>query len=365
MDSPVDSNTPLKDLMVFHNVARALTSALDLDSILRAIMEQMAQFFEPETWSLLMLDEQRQELYYAVAVGQAEAELHSLRVKVGEGMAGWVAEHGESLIIPEVSLDPRFTDPKFTDPGLTVEDARLIPEAQRSGFRIRSAICMPLRSRQRTLGVIQLFNCKIETFTDYTISFLHVLCDYAAISIENARAFERIQELTITDDCTGLYNQRHLYRLLEAEFERSRRSKIPFSVIFIDLDHFKLVNDAHGHQVGSNLLAEVAHLLRSLLRKSDSAFRYGGDEFIILLPDSNKTVAKETAERLLHAIRSQSFRVAKDLEIQIRASLGVATYPDDGNSIQHVIRSADKVMYMVKGTTRDGVAVAGQRLLRS
>ena len=98
----------LRDLLVFHNVARALTSSLDRDAILRAIMQQMEQFFEPETWSLLLLDEPRKELYYAVAVGHTEADLRNLRVPVGQGIAGWVAEHGESLIVPEVSHDPRF-----------------------------------------------------------------------------------------------------------------------------------------------------------------------------------------------------------------------------------------------------------------
>lgn len=352
MNSPVDTNATLKDLLVFHNIARALTSALDLDSILRAIMEQMAQFFEPETWSLLMLDEERQELYYAVAVGQAETELHDTRVKVGQGMAGWVAERGESLIVPEVNLDPRFADASF------------VHERDDRTFYLRSAICMPLRSRQRMLGVIQLFNCKLETFTDYTISFLHVLCDYAAIAIENAQAFERIQELTITDDCTGLYNQRHLYRMLEAEFERASRAKTPFSLIFIDLDHFKLVNDAHGHQAGSRLLAEVGQLLRSFIRKADSAFRYGGDEFIVLLPDAGKDMAGETAERLHQALRTHSFRVNKDLGLKIRASFGVATYPEDGNSVHQIIRAADAMMYLVKGSTRDNIAIAGQNALK-
>jgi len=352
MDLLVDPNATLKDLLVFHNVARAITSALDLDSILRAIMQQMAQFFEPETWSLLMLDEERQELYYAVAVGQTEAELHDLRVKVGEGIAGWVAERGESLIVPEASLDPRFADPSFVHK----KDDRT--------FHVHSAICMPLRSRQRTLGVIQLFNCKLETFTDYTISFLHVLCDYAAIAIENAQAFERIQELTITDDCTGLYNQRHLYRMLETEFERASRTKTSFSVIFIDLDHFKLVNDAHGHQAGSLLLAEVGQLLRSLVHKTDAVFRYGGDEFIILLPETGKDLARRTAEQVHQSLRSHSFRVNKNLGFNIRASFGVATYPEDGNSVHQIIRAADAMMYLVKGSTRDSVAVAGQNALK-
>jgi diguanylate cyclase (GGDEF)-like protein len=257
-----------------------------------------------------------------------------------------VAEHGESLIVPEVDQDPRFAK--------LAEDK--IPGAS---FRVRSAICMPLRSRLQTLGVIQLINCRLDTLTDYTISFLHVLCDYAAIAIENARAVERIHELTITDDCTGLYNVRYLYRQLDLEMERARRFHTSFSLIFIDLDHFKVVNDRYGHLVGSQLLADVGQVLRAQVRGVDSVFRYGGDEFTVLLPESDKLAAQETAARLHRALREKVFDMGEGLDLTVRASFGVATFPEDGKTAQEIIRSADTMMYLVKGLTRDSVAVAG------
>lgn len=345
----------LRDLLVFHNVARALTSSLDRDAILRAIMQQMEQFFKPETWSLLLMDEPRRDLFYAVALGHTEEDLRDLRVPLGHGLAGWVAEHGESLIVPEVSQDPRF-DPRF---------ATTAKSAAASPFRIRSAICMPLRSHQHTLGVIQLFNCRLDTLTDYTISFLHVLCDYAAIAIDNARHVERIQELTITDDCTGLYNVRHLYSVLESSVEGpdgTRRNAAPFSLIFIDLDHFKLVNDRHGHLVGSHLLKEVGETLRSSMRKQDLVFRYGGDEFVAMLPGADKRAAQYVAERLLKSLRERRF--ANALELEVRASFGVATWPEDGLTVHQIIRSADAMMYLVKGATRDNIAIAGKGLMQ-
>ena len=342
----------LRDLLVFHNVARALTSSLDRDAILRAIMQQMEQFFKPETWSLLLLDEPRKELYYAVAVGHTESELASLRVPVGKGLAGWVAAHGESLIVPEVSQDPRF-------------DAMFSSGRNESGrsTRVRSAICMPLRSKLRTLGVIELLNCRLDTLSDYTISFLHVLCDYAAIAIENARAMERIQELTITDETTGLFNVRHLYRQLEAEIERSRRFKSQFSLIFIDLDYFKSINDEFGHLIGSRVLAEVGQGLKSLVREVDSVYRYGGDEFIVLLPETAKMGARRSAEHLLTSLRNMRFAKTDGLRLEVRASFGVATYPEDGHSVHEIIRAADTMMYLVKGSTRNNVAVAGMGMV--
>lgn len=336
-----------KDLLVFHNVARALTSELDLDAILRAIMRQMEQFFLPEQWSLLIVDEAQQDLFYAVVVGRAETDLRDERVKIGEGLAGWVAQHGETLIIPESAEDPRLASRS--------EDRR---------FRIRSAICMPLRSRQRTLGVIQLFNCKVESLEDDTISFLHLLCDYGAIAIENAQAFERIQELTVTDDCTGLYNQRQLYRMLKAESEQARSAGTRFSLIFIDLDHFKQINDKHGHLIGSKLLAEFGQAVRRELRGVDAVFRYGGDEFIVLLPRTGSEDAERVARHLHSKLRRQKFPVEDGRALQVRASYGVATWPTNASDIDELIRKADSAMYRVKGSTRDGVETSGDRPMK-
>jgi diguanylate cyclase (GGDEF)-like protein len=341
---PLNEEEPLRDLLVFHKVARALTSSLDRDSILKAIMQQMEGFFQPETWTLLLVDEEKKNLYYAVAVGNAVAELSDIRVKIGEGIAGWVAEHGETLIVPELGLDPRFTS-----------------EAEAQAVGVRSVICIPLRSRSRTLGVIQLFNCRLDTLTDYTISFLHVLCDYAAIAIDNARAVERIKELTITDDCTGLFNVRHLYATMSKELERARRFKDEFSLIFIDLDRFKDVNDQYGHLVGSRLLAEVGGRVLSEVRAVDTAFRYGGDEFVVLLPGTVKSEAIKIAHRLRAALRSGTYLTREKLSITLSASFGVATFPEDGYSIHEVIGAADEAMYQVKNAQRDDVGVAGVR----
>src|SRR6201993_2527970 len=166
-----------QELRIFHDVAKALTSSLDLDSILQTIMEKMAEYFRPDTWSLLMVDEQRDDLYFAIAVGTASEALKNVRVKVGEGIAGYVAKHGERLIVPDVYTDVRF--------------AKRIDEMTK--WETRTIICVPLRSKHRVLGVIQLVNVNMAGFKDDEAFFLQALCDYAAIAIENARAVEKIQ----------------------------------------------------------------------------------------------------------------------------------------------------------------------------
>src|SRR6266403_3195928 len=287
MTKATGSDRKVQEITIFHDVAKALTSSLDLDSILQTIMEKMAEYFRPDTWSLLMVDEEKDELYFAIAVGTASETLKNVRLKVGEGIAGWVAKHGERLIVPDVYTDPRF--------------AKRIDEMTK--LETRSIICVPLRSKLRVLGVIQLVNVHMEHFTNQETFFLQSLCDYAAIAIENARAVEQIQELTITDDCTGLYNARHLYKVLEAEVYRSARYNYEFSVIFIDLDHFKQVNDTHGHLIGSKLLADIGFTIKSQLRLIDYAFRYGGDEFVVLLPQTDKHSAMVVAKRIQEMMR--------------------------------------------------------------
>jgi diguanylate cyclase (GGDEF)-like protein len=342
-----ERNRQIQELNIFHDVAKALTSSLNLDSILQTIMEKMAEYFRPDTWSLLMVDDTKDELYFAIAVGEAADTLKSLRLKVGEGIAGWVARHGKSLVVPDVHTDPRF--------------AKRIDEMTK--WQTRSIICVPLRARHRVLGVIQLINSPVETFSETEMFFLHALCDYAAIAIENARAVEKIQELTITDDCTGLYNARHLYKTLEAEVYRSARFGYEFSVLFIDLDHFKKVNDTYGHLSGSKLLTEVGFKLKSQLRLIDYAFRYGGDEFVILLPQTPKEAALVVARRILDLFRTATFLTQEELNLNIRASMGLSTYPDDAKSTHEIIRQADEMMYTVKNSTRDNIAVAQRGLV--
>jgi diguanylate cyclase (GGDEF)-like protein len=329
-------------------VAKALTSMLDLDSILQAIMDKMAEYFRPDTWSLLMVDEDRQELYFAIAVGDAADALKNVRLKVGEGIAGWVAKHGEQLIVPDVQSDPRF--------------AKRIDDMTK--WETRSIICVPLRSKHRVLGVIQLVNVNMTGFKDEEVFFLQALCDYAAIAIENARAVEKIQELTITDDVTGLFNARHLYKTLETEVYRSARFGYEFTVLFIDLDHFKQVNDTYGHLVGSKLLAEIGYLIKAQLRLIDFAFRYGGDEFVILLPQTAKDSAVHVAKRLRDNLRSTKFCSEEGLNLNVKASIGLATYPHDAKTPHDIIRQADEMMYLVKNTTRDNIGVAQRGVIK-
>jgi diguanylate cyclase (GGDEF)-like protein len=225
----------------------------------------------------------------------------------------------------------------------------------------QSIVAVPVRFRDRCLGVIELVNCiGPEGFDERSVALLEALSDFAAIAIENARHVKRIHELTITDDCTNLYNARHLHFILETEIYRSQRYGYEFSLIFIDLDFFKRVNDTHGHLMGSKLLSEVGQLLKTNCRLIDFAFRYGGDEFVILLPQTSKESACTVARRLHTIVRETTWLTSDGLNVRITPSIGIASYPADSRTKLELLQLADDAMYAVKNTTRDGVCVAGQ-----
>src|SRR5579863_4998219 len=334
---------PAGEVTVFRELGKALTSSLELEQVLRTIMEKIDEFLRPDTWSMLLVDEATQELYFELAIGKGASALKEVRIKMGQGIAGWVAQNNQAVIVPDVSKDTRF----FSQLD------------QKTNMETQSIVAVPVRFRDRCLGVIELVNCiGPEGFDERSLALLEALSDFAAIAIENARHVKRIHELTITDDCTNLYNARHMDFILETEIYRSQRYGYEFSVVFIDLDHFKNVNDTHGHLVGSKLLAEVGQMVKTACRRIDFAFRYGGDEFVIVLPQSSKENAFVVAKRLHRMIGETAWLQSEGLTIHFTASIGVASYPTDAKSKVELLHLADEAMYMVKNTTRNGVAAA-------
>src|ERR1700726_849012 len=329
------------EVAVFHELGKALRSSLQLDQVLRTIMEKIDEFLHPDTWSMLLVDEVKQELYFELAIGKTAPGLKAVRIKTGRGIGGWVAQNQQAVIVPDVSKDTRFF-------GKVDEKTKM---------ETRSIVAVPVRFRDHCMGVIELINCVgVDGFNDRDLALLEALADFAAIALENARHVQRIHELTITDDCTGLFNARHLNFILETEIYRSQRFGHEFSLVFLDLDHFKAVNDTHGHLSGSKLLAEVGQVLRDNCRLIDFAFRYGGDEFVILLPQTSKENACVVARRLHSLIRETKWLASAGVGVHNTTSAGVASYPTDSKTKAELLHLADEAMYMVKNSSRDNVA---------
>jgi diguanylate cyclase (GGDEF)-like protein len=328
---------------IYADLARTLTATLDLSEVLEIIMSRVRDLLKPENWSLLLMDDDGRHLVFEIAVGASGGTLKGSRLQVGEGIAGWVANTGQSLLVADVQGDERF--------------CRRFDEL--CDFTTRSLICVPMKNRGKVLGVIELVNRLEETsFSDLDMRALETLAEYGAIAIQNAAMFNRIQRLVITDDHTSLYNARYLYERLDRELSAARLDGHEVSMIFFDLDHFKQVNDVHGHLCGSKVLREVGRLLHELATQTIVPFRYGGDEFIILMTRHGKEAALELANGVRDRVNGFAFLAGEGLDLHITASYGVASFPSDAQDTIELLGLADTAMYRIKESSRDGIASA-------
>ncbi len=334
--------TSAKRLAILTDVVKTANSILEPRKVIELVMERIRHLIPSEAWSLLMVDEEKHELVFEAALGAKGRDVAAFRLKIGEGVAGWVAQCGKPAIVNDAARDPRFT-------------ARVDSRTQ---FETRSILCAPLVSRGRTIGVLEILNKLGGRFTHADLALVLTLVEPCAIAIENAILFQRTEQLTITDDLTRLFNSRYLNLYLEREIKRCKRHGIPLSVIFLDLDGFKNVNDQFGHLAGSGTLTEVGGILAQGVRESDIIARYGGDEFVVVLPETPASGALVIAERLRRAIEEHPFLEAQGISARISASFGIATYPEHALSPEGLIQKADQAMYRVKERQKNAIEVA-------
>jgi diguanylate cyclase (GGDEF)-like protein len=331
-----------KRLAILTDIVKTANSILEPRKVIELIMGKIQQLIPSEAWSMLMVDEEKQELAFELALGAKGKDVSSYRVKMGEGVAGWVAQTGKPAIVNDAARDRRFTR-KFDT---------------KTQFETRSILCAPLISRGRTIGVVEIINRVGGRFTQTDLDILLTLVEPCAIAIENAMLFQRTEQLTITDDLTKLFNSRYMNLYIGREIKRCKRHGIPLSVIFLDLDGFKGINDQYGHLAGSGTLAEVGSILAEEVRESDILARYGGDEFVVVLPETPPGGALVIAERLRRAIEEHAFLGAQGLSAHISASFGIASYPDHALTPEGLIQKADQAMYRVKERDKNGIEVA-------
>jgi len=325
-------------------IARTLASPDEIDEILAQIMSQVSRLLNPQAWYLLLRDDLTGELEFAAVIPDAEERLKGVRQAAGHGAAGWAAEHSQSLVIPDVRCDARFA-------------AEI---ADQHSFTTRALVCVPVKSHDKIFGVIQLVNSSEGSiFDEADEQILTAIADFAGVAISNARALEKIKQLAITDDLTGLFNSRYFFEQIEYEVERAKRYSTPLSLVFFDLDHFKNVNDTYGHLTGSRLLAEVGAVISEHIRKTDKAARYGGDEFVIILPQTDKSGACTFAQKLHNELNEKAFFSNNGERLTVSGSFGVASFPDDAQNPTELISLADEAMYQVKANGRNGVRTAG------
>jgi diguanylate cyclase (GGDEF)-like protein len=273
-----------------------------------------------------MVDETNGEIIPAVGLPNM-GEFAGVRTRVGEGLIGSSAERSRPLVISDA--------------------ARIWKRAENEPAADSWLLC-PIISQQRVLGVAHWMRPAAVPFTTDDAAQLEGLVPQVGVAIESMRARNRMREMASSDGLTGLLNHRRITELLRDEMRRAERYNRPLSVLMVDLDSFKSINDDYGHPVGDQLLRSVAQLLRGAVRTVDSVGRYGGEEFIILMPETHKDDAYLLAERIRSIVEQKAFVVIDGQQVHRTISVGVASYPEDGLNPQEIVERADEALYRAK-----------------
>jgi diguanylate cyclase (GGDEF)-like protein len=253
--------------------------------------------------------------------------------------AEWVMSHGTELVSGDLSKDPRG-----------------------GGRGSGTVMALPLNCRGQVIGAVIGIDPQPSKTTPSLgaglVMSLRGILEPPAIALDNALALQKSEALSVTDDLTLLANSRYLNQVLRRETKRAMRSARPLSMLFLDLDGFKQVNDNHGHLAGSKALVEAGAVIRGCARETDVVARFGGDEFALILPDTGPEGAKAVAMRIRDRIRATKFLTSDGLAVRLTASIGVATLPDAAQTAEDLLRVADSAMYKVKYEGKDGICVA-------
>ena len=324
------------EITVLYDAAKTISSSLELESVLNSLVQVTCQAFTYEQGAILLADERSGDLVVEATYGYAPGT-RGYRIPVGKGITGSVQRTGKPEVVADVRRDPRYI-------GITE--------------RVVSEIAVPLISEGRVIGVFNLESTHRAAFGQRDLHILTALAGYATIAIENARLFEKTKRLAITDGLTELYNHRYLHEAMERTLQRCRRDEQPLAVIMLEIDSFKRYNDTYGHQRGDDVLRIVADVLRKGSRTSDIVARYGGDEFMIVLPNSSKDTASEIAERLRRAVEAYPFLLGESIVTSVTLSVGVAASPDDGDTVDGLVDAVDRAQYTAKRSGGNKVYVA-------
>jgi diguanylate cyclase (GGDEF)-like protein len=322
---------------VLSEVIRAVNSSLDPERVADTLVQRVGEWLPAPTWLVLAVDDAGRVRSLATRA------LTSTLTEPAQSVGEWVMQTGEMFATANLALDRR----------IPVDST-----ASRT-----AAVAFPLDCRGQTIGAIVALDrapaARQPKFSAATLTKLLAALEPGAIALDNALRVQRAEALSVTDDLTQLYNWRYMQQVLRRETKRALRGNRPLSLLFVDLDGFKSINDSHGHLFGSRALVESAGVIRASARETDIVARFGGDEFALVLPDTASDGAVSVGERIRDRLAAHRFLEGDGLSIALTASVGVATLPDVAQTAEELIQAADEAMYWVKSHGKNGIHVAG------
>lgn len=327
------------------NVVERLSQSLSVRDTAEALSKETMAFFHRDDVTLILYLIDRETASLGIAVAQHNQQKTNIKSKSGDVFDMWTLKHRQPLLVEDAKRDFRFD---IDQPENMIDRP------------IRSLMSVPLSIADHTLGVLRLDSAVPKKFSTEDLRFLRTIGDLGSIAIENARLYERIENLAIKDDLTGLYLRRYLMTRLEQEISREMRIQEEFSFIMIDIDYFKKYNDEYGHMAGDIVLKTIGGLLKEHFKDPGSVVsRYGGEEFSVLMPHCSKVKAVEQAEAIRQKIANHEIMLRRQ-KTSVTISIGVASFPQDARLKDELIQMADKALYKAKKDGRNRVVQAGE-----
>ena len=321
----------LLEIYALYNVSKTLNASFETEQLLLGLVKDISRSMEVDRMMIILLDKETGALKIASHTGFDDAEVMRLQQHLDDGFYKSVVLAGKCVLVEEVAK------------------SNGIRKDEIAGEAINSIIAVPFHRRGEVLGLICAYKDRPEKFRPADMNLFNSVAEHLAVALENARMFEQTKQMAITDGLTGLYNKRFFMDVINSEIARARRSHQKLSIFMMDIDNFKHYNDTNGHQAGDNLLKEMASLITASIRENDIACRYGGEELVIILPETGKEGARKLAQKLIRIISEHPFEHREKQPLGcISVSMGLASFPEDAEYPDDLISHADKALYAAK-----------------
>lgn len=323
----MDIDQAHKKIAALFRITSIVQKTVNEQEVLEEVLEGITREFGYNDVSILLLDESTNELKLRAFRGNANSTLH---IPIGQGITGYAALHRELVYVDDVCTDSRYID---------------------TNSNAAREVAVPLIVDDKVLGVLNIEVSEERKIQPYDLDLLRSISSQIAMTIAHAKHVANVEQQAITDDMTGLYNYRYFRTLLQQEFKRAARYSRPLTMLMIDIDFFKHYNDHNGHVMGDKVLSMVAALIKSVCRDTDYVFRYGGEEFVVLLPETTVNEAYEIAERIRQGIYGCKFpNCQSQPQGLLTVSVGISGFPDSAGSGLELVDCADSALYMAKET---------------
>ncbi|HEX9779291.1 MAG TPA: sensor domain-containing diguanylate cyclase [Geopsychrobacteraceae bacterium] len=314
------------------DIAQVVVSTLDLNEVLQRILRMTRALVDVPAGSIALYDKAGHSMELHAAEGLSDTFKARKTWRIEQGcLTQTILDQGGLFVVEDTARVSFFTNP------LAIEEG------------IRSVIAVPLVMHGETVGILYLDDFVPRSFSPEKLELLTIIASFAALSIVNARLHQQTRQLAATDGLTGLYNYRQFKAVLNQELQRAQRYRHPLALIMLDIDNFKIINDSCGHPFGDRILTRIASTLCELFRGVDLVFRYGGEEFTVLLPEANLSQAVSAAERTRARLAEMAIDwPAGEEQLRVTASAGVVTYPEDGSTPESLLDAVDALLYQAK-----------------